>query len=133
MPFVHSPNLLRTALFADAIASGATGLLGIAGAGFLAGLLHIPESLLLGAGLILVPFVALVAYTATRRVIPRLAAQTIVEINMVWTIASFVVLLSGWIAPNALGIVFIAGQALAVLAFGVLQFVGLRQAHARAM
>ena len=120
-------NLLRFALAADAVASGATGLLVLAGAGLLSPLLNIPAGHLTIAGLILVPFVAFVAYTATRPVISRLAAQAIVEMNLAWTIASFVWLFSGWIAPNALGIAFVAGQALAVLALGGLQYYALRQ------
>ncbi|BCW87774.1 hypothetical protein sos41_09040 [Alphaproteobacteria bacterium SO-S41] len=127
----QSPNLLRFALAADAVASGATGLLMLAGAGLLAPLLHVPAGHLMMAGVLLVPFVAFVAYTATRAVISRAAAHTIVELNVAWTIASFVLLFSGWIAPNALGIAFIAGQALAVLALGGLQYYALRQSALR--
>ncbi len=127
----QSPNLLRFALLADAVASGATALLMIAGAGLLAPLLNLPQGHLLMAGLVLVPFVAFLAFTATRSVISRPAAHAIVELNLGWTIASFALLLSGWIAPNALGIAFIAGQALAVLALGTLQYVALRQTAPR--
>lgn len=123
----HSPSLLRFALAADAVASGATGLLMLAGAGLLSPLLDIPTGHLTMAGLLLVPFVAFVAFTATRAVISRTAAHTIVELDLAWTIASFVLLFSGWIAPNALGVAFVAGQALAVLALGGLQFYALRQ------
>ena len=48
-------NLLRLALVADAVASGATGLLMFAGAGLLAGLLGLPDELLRYAGDVLLP------------------------------------------------------------------------------
>ena len=64
-------NLLRLALVADAVASGATGLLMFAGAGLLAGLLGLPDELLRYAGVVLLPFAAFVAYVGTRGDIPR--------------------------------------------------------------
>src|ERR1041384_5285214 len=51
---------LRFALLADAVASGATGLMMIAGADLLTGLLGLPVALMREAGLVLVPYVALV-------------------------------------------------------------------------
>ena len=54
MPY-QSNSFLRTVLLADAIASGATGLLMIAGAGLLEGLLGLPVALLREAGLVLIP------------------------------------------------------------------------------
>src|SRR5690606_17937246 len=57
---------LRQVLLLDAVATGATALLLGLGAGLLAGPLGLPEALLHGAGLILVPFVVLVAWTASR-------------------------------------------------------------------
>ena len=62
---------LRFALLADAVASGATGLMMIAGADLLTGLLGLPVALMREAGLLLVPYVALVAFVGTRRAIPH--------------------------------------------------------------
>src|ERR1044071_547790 len=75
---MNRPNFLRYALLADAIASGATGALLIAGAGLLDGLLGLPLALMGEAGLLLVPYVALVADVGTREHIPRTAVQTII-------------------------------------------------------
>lgn len=132
MSLLQHPNFLRTALYADAAASGATAALVIAGHGFLGPMLNLPEMLLLEAGLVLIPFVAFVLYTATRPAMPRMAVQVIAEINFVWALGSFVLLFSGWVQPNALGIAFIAAQALAVAALGVAQYLGLKaqQRHA---
>jgi hypothetical protein len=122
------PNtFLRYALLADAIASGATGLLLIAGAGLLEGFLNIPVALSREAGLVLIPYVAFVAYVGTRENIMHGAVWAIIVANAVWALASVALLLSGWIAPNLLGIVFIAMQAAVVAVFGELQFVGLRR------
>ncbi|QIG48268.1 hypothetical protein G5V57_11350 [Nordella sp. HKS 07] len=118
------PDFLRYVLFADAVASGATGALMIAGAGFLSGLLAIPGELLFEAGLLLVPYVLFVLWTATRRTIPVAPVWLIIAGNALWTLGSIVVLL-GWLAPNALGHGFVIFQAAAVGLFGLLQFVGL--------
>ena len=120
-------TFLRYALLADAIASGATGLLLIAGAGLLEGLLNIPVALSREAGLVLIPYVAFVAYVGTRETIMRNAVWAIIAANVLWAVASVALLASGWIAPNLLGVVFIAIQAAVVAVFGELQFVGLRR------
>jgi hypothetical protein len=121
------PNFLRYALLADAIASGATGLLLIVGAGLLDGLLGLPVALMREAGLLLVPYVALVAYVGTREAISRPAVQTIIALNVVWTICSIGLLLTDYVAPTALGTAFVIVQAAAVAVFAELQFIGLRR------
>ena len=123
---------LRNVLVLDAIASGATGLLAIVVSGLLERLLELPAALLLGAGLVLVPYVLFVIYTATRPAIPRAAVWTIVGANVMWAIASVLLLLSGWVAPNALGVAFVLVQAGVVALLGQLQYMGLRHPLATA-
>ncbi|HTN97292.1 MAG TPA: hypothetical protein VL101_09960 [Nordella sp.] len=118
------PEFLRYVLIADAVASGATGALMIAGAGFLSGLLSLPGALLFEAGLLLVPYVLFVLWTATRRTIPVKPVWLIIACNTLWTLAS-VILLAGWIAPNALGIAFVILQAATVGLLGFAQYLGL--------
>lgn len=127
MNFLRHPNLLRHVLVADAIATGATALLLIAGAGLLAGMLGLPADLLRYAGFVLVPFVAFVAYAATRAPISRGAVWTIVIVNAAWVVASIVLLVSGYVAPTALGYAFVLAQALIVALFAELQALGLRR------
>ena len=127
MSYAQQNTFLRYALLADAVASGATGLLLIAGAGVLESLLNIPATLSREAGLVLIPYVAFVAIVGTRATIVRGAVWAIIAANAVWALASVALLASGWIAPNVLGIVFIALQAAVVAVFGELQFVGLRR------
>lgn len=118
---------LRYALLADAIASGVTGLLMIAGAGLLEGLLGLPAALTREAGLLLVPYVAFVAWVGTRATISRPAVQTVIALNAVWTAASIGLLLTDYVAPTALGYAFVIGQAAIVALLAELQVIGLRR------
>jgi hypothetical protein len=120
---------LRRALVVDALASGLTGALMIAGAGALQDLLGLPAALLRGAGLVLIPYVAFVAIVAARAHISIPAVWAIVACNAAWTVASFALLIDGFVTPTALGTIFVIGQALAVAALGALQYVALRRPH----
>jgi hypothetical protein len=132
MSYARDNRFLRNALLADAVASGATGLIMIAGAGFLADFLNLPFALLREAGLVLIPYVAFVAYVGSRASMSRAAVWAIISANMLWAAASLLLLLSGWIAPNPLGYTFIVAQAAVVAVFGELQFIGMRRPMATA-
>lgn len=127
MSYDQSPTFLRRALMLDALASGATGLLMIAGAGLVEGLLGLPAALLRGAGLVLMPYVAFVIYAGTRETISRAAVWTIIAANVAWAAASALLLVSGWVAPSALGYAFVIAQAVVVALLGELQYMGLRR------
>ena len=127
------PVFLRRALVLDAVASGATALMMIAGAGLVEGLLGLPAALLRGAGLVLLPYVAFVIYTGTRETISRPAVWAIVVANVLWAAASAFLLVSGWVAPTALGTVFVIAQAVVVALLGELQYMGLRRGENRPM
>jgi hypothetical protein len=120
-------TFLRYALLADAVASGATGLLMIAGADALTGLLGLPVALTREAGLVLVPYVALVAFVGTREAISRAAVRVIIALNVLWVLGSVAVLFAAPIAPTALGYAFVIAQAVAVGVFAELQVIGLRR------
>ena len=126
---MHDPrqNFLRYALQADAVASGATGLMMIAGANLVEGLLGLPAALTREAGLLLVPYVVFVGFIGTREVISRTAAQVTVALNIVWTLASIGLLLTDYVAPTALGYTLVIGQAAVVAVFAELQLIGLRR------
>jgi hypothetical protein len=76
MSTVHPTAFLRNVLLVDAAASGATGILLIAGASLLDGLLGLPVTLMREAGLILVPYVAFVAWVGTRETCGRSSPPT---------------------------------------------------------
>lgn len=118
---------LRQILLVDALITGATGLLLLLGADFLATLLDLPIGLLRYAGLILLPFVAFVFYLAAREQVQRSAIWLVIGINILWVAASIALLLSGWATPNGLGIAFVIFQAVVVGVFAELQYVGLRR------
>jgi len=128
----QSATFLRRTLVLDAVASGATALLVIAAAGLIDGLLGLPVALLRGAGLVLVPYVAFVVFVATRARIEPAAVWVIIACNALWALASFVLLLSGELAPTGLGIAFVAAQAIIVALLGELQYMGLRRPAAQA-
>jgi hypothetical protein len=123
---------LRLALLADAVASGATALLLVAGAGALERWLALPVGLMREAGLVLIPYVLLVAVVASRPITPVATVTAIIAVNAAWTAASVLLLLGGWVSPTLLGVAFVLAQALAVGAFGVIQYLCLRQAVASA-
>ena len=125
-------TFLRYALLADAVASGATGLLMIAGADLLTGLLGLPVGLMREAGLLLVPYVALVAFVGTREAISRPAVKAIIALNVLWVVGSIGLLTSGHVAPSVLGYAFVIAQAIVVGVFAELQFIGLRRTAAAA-
>src|SRR5437868_1545240 len=119
--------LLRRALLADAVFSGISALLLSFGAGLLASLLNLPETLLRETGLFLVAYAALVGWLGTRQAIPKVLVAVVVAGNAAWAVASIALLFSGAVTPNLSGEVFVALQAIAVGIFAELQFVGLRR------
>ena len=127
---LHPTPFLRFALLGDAAASGATGLLLAAGAGFLASLLGLPVGLLRVAGLVLLPYAAFVVWLGTRKGggVPRNAVRAVVAINLLWTLDSVLLLAVGPVSPNGLGVAFVLAQALAVLGFAAMQWTALRGA-----
>jgi hypothetical protein len=121
--------LLRRALLADAIFSGASALLLSLGAGALTPLLDLPQALLRETGLFLVAYTALVGWLGTRPSLPKALVAIVVAGNAAWTIASVALLFSGWVTPNLLGEVLVAAQAIVVGVFAELQYVGLRKSE----
>ncbi len=127
MSTIRPSSFLRGVLLADAVASGATGLLLIVGAGLLEGLLGLPVTLMREAGVVLIPYVAFVAWVATRERVARGAVWAIIAANALWAIASAGLLASGLVAPTLLGYAFVIAQAVVVALLGELQYVGLRR------
>ena len=132
MSTIQPSPFLRRSLLLDAAATGAAAALLIAGAGFLEGPLGLPVAPMREAGLILVPFVACVAWVGTRQEVMRGAVWAIIAANALWVIASLGLLVSGWVAPTVLGYAFVIAQAAVVALFGELQYAGLRRPQAMA-
>lgn len=127
MSSIQSSRLLRNALALDAAACAVTGLLLSLGAGSLSGLLGFPVSFLTGAGLVLLPCAALLAFLASRETLPRLAVYAVIGINILWVADSILILVSGWFAPTGLGIAFVLAQAAAVAVITEFEVIGLKR------
>lgn len=120
--------LLRRAFALDAAATGGLGLLLAIGAEQLHPWLELPVMLLREAGIVCVIFAAWLGYALTRPMLTRAMAWFAVAVNAAWVLASFVLLASGWVQPTVAGSGFIVAQALAVVLFAELQYLGARRA-----
>ncbi len=112
---------LRSILLIDGIVSGVMGLLFLTGAGILDSVFDLPAAFLRGVGVVLLPWFALLAIIATRRVINQSAVRFVIAVNLAWVAASILLPFTGWVEPNALGVTFIIVQALAVTLFALAQ------------
>jgi hypothetical protein len=122
-----STPLLRRALVLDAVASGAMAGLLVLAAPALSGIFGLSADLLRGVGVVLLPWVALLAWTTTRPRPARGLVLAIVAANAAWVAASAWLPLSGLVSPTTLGTAFVVAQAVAVAVFADLQWMGLRQ------
>jgi len=77
-----------------------------------------------------VPFVALVGWTASRQIPAIGAVRTIISGNVLWVVASLLLLVSGYVAPTLAGYVLVAAQAIVVGFFAELQLIALRRTRA---
>lgn len=127
--YLAHPRFQQRLLRVDALATGATALLLLAGADMLAPLLGLPAGLQRMAGLLCVPFVAWFALLSRRGSVPRGSMAAVVAVNFAWVAASLWVAFGGTWQPTGAGIAFVLAQALAVLAFAELGWMGLRAAR----
>lgn len=120
-------KFLRRILIADAVISGASGILMLTAANAMSQLLGVPAELLRSAGISLIPFTAFVVWIATRNAIPRTSVWTVIALNVAWVLASIALLFVDRIDPTRIGVAFILVQAIAVAGFAEMQYVGLRR------
>jgi hypothetical protein len=124
---INPSQFLRRAILADAIFSGASAVLLTFGAGELAPLANLPETLLRETGLFLILYALVVGWLGTRLAMPKPLVAIVISGNAAWTLASIALLFSGAVTPNLLGEAFVAAQAIAVGALAELQYIGLRR------
>ncbi len=91
--------------------------------------MQLPAALLFYAGLSLFPVAVFMTIVALRDPVQPTAAWLIISGNVLWVVASFGLLVSGWVAPNYLGAGFIIVQALVVAVFARLEHTALHHAH----
>ena len=121
-------SLLRGALWFDALSVAGLGLLLVLLAGVLEPWLGLESGFLRTVGLlVLLPFAAFLAWTASRTPIPQPAVRWIVALNALYVLASFAILILGWVQPTALGTAFVVVQAVIGGAVAAVEWVALRR------
>jgi hypothetical protein len=121
------PSLsLRAVLLVDAATCVAMGALLTLGSTALGGWTGLPPALLFYAGVSLLPIAAFMGFVATRPTQPRLV-RLVVAGNLAWAAGSVLLLVSGWVQPNAIGVAFITAQAVAVAALAWLEHAALSE------
>lgn len=126
---IRISSFLRFALVLDATVSLISAFLLILGGNYLAKLLGLTTDFIFYAGLSLFPFIGLLIYTATRKSISKTVVWLIIALNLIWTIDSFLLLISGYVTPTTFGYIFVIFQAIAVLIFAELEFIGMRKSQ----
>jgi hypothetical protein len=120
-------TFLRLVLLADAATCFATGLLMMIGSDSFERSLGLPSALLRYAGLSLLPFAGFLVFLATRQLSSQSAVWAAILLNVLWTADSFLLLVTGWVAPTQLGYVMVVAQALGVAVLAGLEYFGLRK------
>jgi hypothetical protein len=123
----HTSRFLRWVLIADAATCFACALLMVFGFSYLAALLGLPGGLLRNAGISLFPFAMFVAYLASRARVSKVSIWSVILLNALWTLDSFLLFVTGWVSPTQLGYAFVTAQAIVVAVLASLEYLGLRK------
>ncbi len=121
-----SPGFLNRVLLLDAATGVVMGLLLSLGTVPLGKLLGLPPDVLMYAGLLLFGFAAVLGFTGMQAKPSTSLVWLVILGNLAWVVASLLVM-TVWFSPNALGQVFVAVQALAVVVLTALEWRGLAQ------
>ncbi len=121
MTSIANSTPLRRMLLVDATTSGAMAVLFLIAASPLESLLGLPASLLRGVGIALVPFAGFLVWLAPRASDLRGIVRSVVVANVLWVVASVLLLVSGRVAPTTLGTLFVVLQAVVVAGFAYLE------------
>jgi hypothetical protein len=122
-----STLFLRRVLALDSASCAGLGILLAAGGAPLAPLFGLSEELLRGAGMLLLPFAAFLAWLASRPAPSSPLVWLVIIGNIAWTAESFVLLAQQSERVTTLGGLFVSAQALAVLVLAGLEYAGLRR------
>lgn len=120
---MHVSKFLKLVFAADAINCLGMGTALAIGSGPLAPLFGLPQDLVLGAGLVLLPIGLFIAWIATRGQAPALFVWAIILGNAGWVIESLIVA-DTVLTITALGTAFVVAQAAAVAVLATLEVMG---------
>ncbi len=121
-----SEETLRKVLWADVLGSGASVVFSIAAAGLIADWLDVSAWIPLGVGIALVPWVWFLLRTVRQEPLRPAGVAVIVAGNIGWAMAAVVLILGFPEALSPAGKWIVGIFSLAVLDFGVTQWIGLR-------
>lgn len=113
---------LKTLLVADALTCAVMGVALLVASAPISAITQIPQALLFWAGLSLLPIAAFMAMTAAFAPASRWAVGLVIIGNIAWVAASLLLPIGGFISPNALGWIFLIGQAAIVAIVAKLEF-----------
>jgi hypothetical protein len=129
MQTVFPSSLLKKALAADAVVSGAVALLQVSMPDALSRLLMLPRGLIVETGAFLVAYtVLLIVLTRSARLWPVLVTVVVLG-NVAWAAGCATLLGASLVQPGPLGMAYVAVQAVAVLVFAGLEYLGLRDSE----
>lgn len=124
----HPSTLLRRALVANALFSGASGVLLALGARTIGSFLGLDNVLVLTiTGVVLIIYAADLFYVATRPTVNRAAARLAIALDLLWVVGSAVILLSGWLPLTTAGRWAVGIVAEMVFLFALFQYLGIRR------
>lgn len=129
-PTVPATSFLAKVLWADAVLCFGAAALTILGGVPLQGMLGLPATLLVPAGMSLFAYAAFAAWLARRGGQPRGAAWAAVVINIAWGVDCLAVAFGPWFSPSTLGQAYLLVQVATVVVFAELQVIGLRRGRA---
>jgi hypothetical protein len=125
--FVTPSGALRAALCADAVVSGAAAALQLLAGNALNAATGLPSPLLLGTGVFMVGYVALLALLASRARLWRPLVGLVIVGNGLWALGCVALAFDGPAAINGLGQAYLLVHALGVALLAAWQAFGLRR------
>lgn len=129
-----SDTLLRRALAFDAAFSGGAALLFIVAHAAIAEFIGLADpaaaTVLLFLGIFFVFWAGVHAYAARQPQLDLRLARFIMAVDFVWSLGSFILLISGVLGLNTVGNWALLLQGDAVLLFGIAKFIGIRRLNA---
>jgi hypothetical protein len=129
MPVKTYQDFLRYVLWADAISCLVCGILQVALTGPLSSYFGLSENLLMGTGVFLLVYGAVVAFLATRKQVPGAIIGLLIVGNIAWGVLAVATLLGGDARITLLGKGYVTAQALTVLILAQLQYLLIRRAR----
>jgi hypothetical protein len=116
---------LRNVLRLDSLTCVVMGIALASASVYVSALTALPERLLFWVGISLLPIGLVIHAAATPRFHTRAAVGAVIVGNLLWVVGSALLVVSGWVEPNALGYAFISVQALVVAVFVWLEYAAL--------